>query len=164
MSRVAVAGLVLLVVAGPALAQGLPSEKYLPMSVALDAATAAVEACAKQGYRVSAAVVDRAGVVRVVLRGDGAGPHTPESSTRKAYTAVSFRMPTSFMSEYASSTPAAAGIRHVDRVLMLGGGLPIAVGDDIVGAIGVGGAPGVDLDDACAQAGIDTIKARLTAR
>jgi uncharacterized protein GlcG (DUF336 family) len=152
---------VLLTTPGSSGAQGLPTEKYLPASLAVEAATAAVDACQKQGYRASAAVVDRAGVVRVVLRGDGAGPHTVDGSIRKAYTAASFRMPTSFLVEFVNSTPAAAGLRHADRVLLFGGGLPIEAGGELVGAIAVGGAPGGLLDDACAQAGLDKIKDRL---
>jgi uncharacterized protein GlcG (DUF336 family) len=151
----------LLAAAGPAGGQGLPVERVLPARLAIEAAAAAVAACERDGYRVAAAVADRAGVARVVVRGDGAGPHTVDSSTRKAYTAVSFRMPTTFLMEVAGSTPAAAALRHVDRVLPLGGGLPITVGDDVVGAIAVAGAPGVVLDDACAQAGLDAIKSRL---
>lgn len=138
----------------------LPSERVLPLSLAREAAAAAVAACAEAGYRVSAAVTDRAGQVRALLRADGAGPHTVDSSARKAYTAASLKAPTS---RYAriSARPEAAALRDVDRLLLLGGGLPIEVGDDVVGAIGVGGAPGDDKDEACAQAGRDAIKDRL---
>jgi uncharacterized protein GlcG (DUF336 family) len=139
----------------------LPAEKYLPMTLALEAASAAVEACQKRGHRVSATVVDRAGVVRVLLRGDGAGSHTADGTMRKAYTAASFRMPTSFLAEYIKNTPGADALRHGDRLLIFGGGVPITVGSDVIGAIAVGGAPGGDLDDACAHAGVEKIKDRL---
>ena len=131
------------------------------MQLAAEAAATAVDACRKQGYAVSAAVADRSGNLRALLRGDGAGPHTVDGSARKAYTAATFRMPTTYLAEYVNNTPAAAGLHHADRVLVFGGGLPIEAGDEIVGAIAVGGAPGGKLDDACAKAGLDRIKDRL---
>lgn len=131
------------------------------MALAEQAAAAAVDACSKDGHRVSAAVADRAGQLRVLLRGDGAGPHTIDSASRKAYTAASLRAPTSQYAEIAASGPAAAGLRDIDRLLLLGGGLPIEAAGDVVGAIGVAGAPGADKDDACARAGVDRIRDRL---
>jgi len=141
-------------------AEELPREATLPLALAIKAAVAAQEKCKQDGYRVSAAVVDRAGVLRVLLRGDGAGPHTINSSSKKAYTAASLRRPTSEMAELVAKTPALQGLRDIDdKVLILGGGLPIEIGGEVVGAIGVGGAPGSHLDDACAQAGLDSIGA-----
>jgi uncharacterized protein GlcG (DUF336 family) len=148
-------------IGGWAQTEPLPSEKYLPLALAVEAATAAVDACLKRGYRVSATVVDRAGVARVLLRADGAGPHTADGTLRKAYTAASFRMPTSFLAEYIKSTPGAEALRHGDRLMIFGGGVPIAVGSEVIGAIAVGGAPGGDLDDVCARAGVEKIKDRL---
>jgi uncharacterized protein GlcG (DUF336 family) len=121
-------------------AEELPKESVLPLAMASKAAQAAVEACKKDGYRVSASVVDRAGVLRTMGRADGAGSHTVESSRKKAYTAASLR-------------------RATTELLILGGGLPIEIGGDVVGGIGVGGAPGAHLDDACAQAGLDAVGA-----
>lgn len=145
--------------AGPAAhAQGLPTEKYLPMGLALELASATLEACQKQGHRVSVAVVDRAGLLRVLVRGDGAGPHTVDVSRRKAYTSVTMRASSAAVDERIRNTPALAGVRHVDQLLPLGGGLPITVGNDTVAAIGVSGSP---VDEACAQAGIEKIKDRL---
>src|SRR5258706_10275223 len=131
------------------------------MTLPLEGASAAVEPCEGRGYRVGATVVDRAGVVRVLLRADGAGPHTADGTMRKAYTAATFRMQTSFLVEYIKNTPDADALRHGDRLLIFGGGVPIAVGSDVIGAIAVGGAPGGDLDDACAHAGVEKIKDRL---
>ncbi|HNP61730.1 MAG TPA: heme-binding protein, partial [Nitrospirales bacterium] len=82
-----------LFIAGVSAAE-LPREAVLPLSLATKAASAAVEQCTKDGYRVSAAVVDRAGVVRAILREDGAGPHTVDSSRKKAYTSASLKRPT----------------------------------------------------------------------
>jgi len=143
-----------------AAAEELPREAALPLTLATKAAAAAQEKCKQDGYRVSAAVVDRAGVLKVLMRGDGAGPHTTSSSSKKAYTAASLRRPTSELAELVAKTPALQGLRDIDdKILILGGGLPIEIGGEVVGAIGVGGAPGAHLDDACAQAGLDSIGA-----
>jgi len=143
-----------------AAAEELPREATLPLALANKAAAAAQEKCKQDGYRVSVAIVDRAGVLKVLMRGDGAGPHTTNSSSKKAYTAASLRRPTSEMAELVAKTPALQGLRDIDdKVLILGGGLPIEIGGEVVGAIGVGGAPGGHLDEACAQAGLDSIGA-----
>jgi uncharacterized protein GlcG (DUF336 family) len=143
-------------------AQNLPVEKVLPQALAVEAAQGAIAACEQQGYRVSAAVVDRAGLVRALIRADGAGPHTLDSSRRKAYTAVSLRHTTTELAKLVSETPMAAGLRDMNEtILILGGRLPIKAGDEVIGGIGVGGAPGGDKDEACARAGVEKISARL---
>jgi len=141
-------------------ADDLPREAVLPLALASKAAAAAQEKCTKDGYRVSVAVVDRAGILRTLVRGDGAAPHSVDSSTKKAYTAASLRRPTGELAKMIAENPGAQGLRDMnDRILILGGGLPIDMGGEIVGGIGVGGAPGGHLDEACAQAGLDSIGA-----
>ena len=141
-----------------ALADELPKESVLPLSMATKALHAALEACKKDGYRVSVSIVDRAGVLRAMGRADGAGPHTVESSRRKAYTASSLRRPTTELAELIAKVPTLQALRDMNpEILILGGGLPIDISGDVVGAIGVGGAPGAHLDDACAEAGLDAI-------
>jgi uncharacterized protein GlcG (DUF336 family) len=141
-------------------ADELPKETVLPLGVANRAIHAALEACKKDGYRVSVSVVDRAGVLRAMGRADGAGPHTVDSSRKKAYTAASVRRPTTELADLITKVPTLQALRDINGdILMLGGGLPIEIGGDIVGGIGVGGAPGAHLDDACAQAGLDVIGA-----
>jgi uncharacterized protein GlcG (DUF336 family) len=141
-------------------AEELPKESVLPSSVAVKAIQAAVDFCKKDGYRVTASVVDRAGVLRAMVRFDGAGPHTVESSRKKAFTAASLKRPTSELAELMAKTPTLQALRDMDRnILILGGGLPIEINGEMVGGIGVGGAPGAHLDDACAQAGLDAIGA-----
>jgi uncharacterized protein GlcG (DUF336 family) len=138
----------------------LPKEAVLPLSMATKAVHAALEACKKDGYRVSVSVVDRAGVVRAMGRADGAGPHTVESSRKKAYTASSLRRPTTELAELITKMQTLQALRDMNAdILILGGGLPIDISGEVVGAIGVGGAPGAHLDDACAQAGLDAIGA-----
>ncbi len=150
-----------LALAGAAHAEALPTAPYLPVAVAQQAASAALAACAGQGYRESVFVVDADGVPRAMVRGDGAGAHTLDSAFRKAYTAASFRAPTSGLNEMTVKNPEANGLRFLDHLLLAGGGLPIRVGDTLVGAIGAAGAPGFDKDEACAKSGIDAISDRL---
>lgn len=138
----------------------LPKESVLPLSLAGKAIEASLDACKKDGYKVTASVVDRAGVLRAMVRADGAGPHTVDSSRKKAYTAASLRRSTTELAELINKVPTLHALRDMnDQVLVLGGGLPIEIGGEVVGGIGVGGAPGAHLDDACAQAGLDAIGA-----
>ena len=157
--KIATACVVLMPYTVPA-AEELPKEAVLPMSLAGKAIQASLDACSKDGYRVSVSIVDRTGVLRAMARADGAGPHTIDSSRKKAYTAASFRRPTTELAELINKVPTVQALREVnDQVLILGGGLPIEIGGEVVGGIGVGGAPGAHLDDACAQAGLDAIGA-----
>lgn len=143
-------------------AEELPKHSVLPLEMALKAAQAAVSRCQKGGYQVSAAVVDRAGVVQVQIREDGAGVHTIDSSRRKAYTAASLREPTQKFAQLISQRPETQALQDMNEsVLLLGGGFPIKIGNEIVGGIGVGGAPGAALDEACARAGLASIGADL---
>jgi uncharacterized protein GlcG (DUF336 family) len=159
------AGAVLLAISywpGLASAQDLPSAKMLPLVLAQEAAQGALDSCAAQGYRVSVAVVDSSGLVKAQLRGDGAGPHTLDSSRKKAYTALSLRHDTSRLVILVQKRPEAVGLRDMnDEILILGGGLMITAGDAVIGGIGAGGAPGGHLDEVCAKAGIDRIRGRL---
>ena len=149
-----------MVLALPALAsaQGLPSQKYLPLAVAEEAAAAAVTACTAQGYKETVVVVDIDGVERAMLRGDGTGSHRINSAFRKAFTAATFGRPTSAWKAAVAQNPETGNMQRIDNILFAGGGLPIKAGNDLVGAAG---APGFDKDEACAQAGIDKVKDRL---
>ena len=95
---------------------------------------------------------------QVMIRDRYAGAHTPDTARRKAWTAASFRSGTSELVSVTAAGTTLSGIRHVEDAIMLGGGLLIDAGGSTVGAIGVSGAPGGDLDDLCAQAGIDAIE------
>jgi uncharacterized protein GlcG (DUF336 family) len=141
-------------------ADELPKESLLALGMANKAIQAALDACKKDGYRVSVSVVDRAGVLRAMGRADGAGPHTVDSSRKKAYTAASVRRPTSELADLIAKVPTLQALRDINgEILILGGGLPIEIGGEVIGGIGVGGAPGAHLDDACAQEGLDAIGA-----
>ena len=145
---------------GQASAAELPKERVLPLALATKAAHATIDKCLADGYRVSATIVDRGGNIRVLLRQDGAGPHTVDSSRKKAYTSASLRQPTAKLAALIAKMPAVQGLQHMnEHILILGGGLPIEIGGEVVGGIGVGGAPGGHLDEACAQAGLASIGA-----
>src|SRR2546427_1389731 len=136
----------------PAHSQGLVTERNISLGMAQTIANAAMDKCKELGFRVSVTVVDRAGLPIVMLRGDGAGLHTPEGSDRKAYTARTFRAPSADFVKRMLNDPAALGSKEYTRVLALGGGLPIKVGDDVGGAVGGSGSPGKD--DDCSTAGL----------
>ena len=145
---------------GQTQAADLPKESVLPLAMAMKAAHATVDKCLADGYRVSVTVVDQGGNIRAVLRQDGTGPHTLESSRKKAYTSASMKQPTAKLAGLITKMPALQGLQHMnEHMLMLAGGLPIKFGDAVIGGIGVGGAPGGHLDAACAQAGLDSIGA-----
>lgn len=136
----------------------LPQQAYLNLDTAQQLATAAMNKCAADGYSVSVAVVDSYGVTRVQIRADKAGPHTLESSRKKAYTAASMGRPTAHFANLIKKMPEVAGLRDMDpNILILGGGLPLNSEGQNLGGIGVGGAPGGHLDQACAQAAIDKV-------
>lgn len=110
---------------------------------------------------MTAAVVDRAGVLRALQRADRAGPHTVDAARDKAFTSASSRTPTSKMAENIQKNPAAAELASIDGFLVLAGGVPIKAGDETIGAIGVGGAPGGNLDEACALSALEKVKDQL---
>ena len=131
--------------------------KMLTPETALKAAQAALEKCRKDGFQTAVAVVDRAGVVQVVLRDRYAGAHTPDMAVAKAWTAASFKQSTSSLAIETQSGKPMSGIRQLPRVVAAGGALPIEAGGSMLGAIAVSGAPGGDADEACAKAGIKAI-------
>jgi len=131
--------------------------KSLTPETALTAAKAALEQCRKDGYQVAVAVVDRAGLVQVLLRDRFAGAHTVDIAPNKAWTAVSFRIPTAALGIETQAGKPMSAIRSHPKVLAAGGGQAIEAGGSVVGGIGVSGAPGGEADDVCAKAGIKAI-------
>ncbi len=137
------------------------SERTLSLNLANQIAAATVAACSANGHAVTAAVVDRAGNLRALQRADNAGPHTLEASRLKAYTSASARNTTLAMMEAAQKNPAAANLKDIPGFLLLGGGVPVRAGNEVIGAVGVGGAPGGHLDEQCAMAALEQVKAAL---
>jgi uncharacterized protein GlcG (DUF336 family) len=147
-----------LLMASAAYAAETVTVRTLSMEAALKAAQAAIADCQSKGYAVSVAVVDAGGHLLVLLRSHEAGPHSLDSSRRKAYTALSLRKPTHELARLVAKDPEIQALHYMnDNILLLGGGLPIALGGKVVGAIGVGGAPGAMLDVDCAEAGVKAI-------
>jgi len=137
------------------------SERNISLSLANQIAAAGVAACAEKGYNVAVTVVDRSGQVKAMQRADNAGPHTLASSQQKAFTSASAKSATLAMMEGAQKNPGAANLVYLPGFLLLGGGLPIKAGDEVIGGVGIGGAPGGHLDDQCAQAALEKVKDQL---
>ncbi len=132
----------------------------LPYALALTIAKDAVEACAAKGYAESAVVVDRDGETIVAIRGNNAGAHTMENARRKAYTAMTFRTSTTeYAKRFADNNPVVRQQVTLPNVIAIPGGLPIKVGDEVVGGVGASGSPGVD--EPCVQAGLDEVADQL---
>lgn len=139
----------------------LVTHKTLGLELATDLAEAALQSCRDADFQVAVAVVDRFGTLQVLLRDRLAGPHTPDTARRKAWTAVSFRSDTQSLVELTASGSPQAAARDITDALMLGGGVPVEAAGSIVGGVGVSGAPGGIEDDRCARAGIEAVIDRL---
>jgi uncharacterized protein GlcG (DUF336 family) len=142
---------------------GLLTQRNLSFDLALEAATAALENARSRGYHVGVAVTDRSGQLLVLLRDDAGGAHLLDGARRKAFTAVSAHNRTSVLSKAvdARSGEPDPHLVFLENLLMVGGGVPIRAGDEIVGAIGVSGSPGSAHDEECAEAGTAKIAASL---
>lgn len=143
-------------------AQTVPPARGPALDLALEAAQAAIDTCKAREQKAAVSVVDSAGVLKALLATDGASPRGVSSSTAKAVTALTFKAPTSQLAERVKNDKELA-----DRIAAntaynaRAGGVLLSVGDEIVGAIGVGGARGSDVDEACALAGVQKIQGRL---
>lgn len=136
-------------------AQTLIAQKSLSVEAALTVANSALDKCHADGYKVSLTILDNAGLVKLQVRGDGTGPHTLEHSRRKAYTAFTFKRTSGETAKAwaAATTPPPI----IEGTVGAQGGVPIKAGNEVIGAIGISGAPGGEKDEACAVAGIAKI-------
>ena len=167
MKRKSVLGAATLIAAGcstlsvskMSVAQTLSTHR-IPAALALEAVGTAVATCASQGYAETAVVVDADGVRQAVLRGDWAGVHTLDSAADKAYTSASFKTDTGAV-EWAKTVPISPLLAKLPNLLLFGGGVVIKINNEVIGAIGAAGAPGGDLDENCAKAGLEKIRDRL---
>jgi uncharacterized protein GlcG (DUF336 family) len=143
----------------PSFAQGLITQKALSLEMAQAVVQGTVEQCRKDGFRVSVSVIDAAGLLKAFVRDESTGPHTIDTSQRKAYTALTFasRWATSLEAANAWGHKLGSPMPNVEGTTGLGGGVPIKVGDVTIGAVGVSGAVGGDKDEICAKAGIAKI-------
>ena len=137
--------------------QSYVTQRSISFDAAHEAAVVALDQCRKNGYKVTVTVVDAAGGTKIILHDDGARPHTIENSMRKAYTSLTSGRTSGEYGKANVANPQAVGALHLDRITTLEGALPIKSGNEVIGGIGVSGAPGGDKDAVCAQAGIDRI-------
>lgn len=164
LNRKLLAGMLAVSLSGAASAADEPALvtfQALSLETAQALADATLAACRKAGFQIAVAVVDRSGIPQVVLRDRFAGAHTPDTATRKAWTAASFNTDTLALADTTQAGKTQSGVRQVTHALMIGGGVPIEVAGSLVGAVGVSGAPGGEQDDACARSGLAAIEERL---
>ncbi|PJI99748.1 uncharacterized protein GlcG (DUF336 family) [Acidovorax sp. 69] len=120
------------------------------LALANELINATLAACHADGRSAVAVVVDRGGNLIAVQRDDSVGPHNTEAAQRKAFTALSTKTPTRLLATNARANPDSQNLNTVDALLLIGGGVPLTVGKDVIGAIGVGGAGGAAQDEGCA--------------
>jgi uncharacterized protein GlcG (DUF336 family) len=142
----------------PAHAQ-LLEHKDLSYAMAVAIAQGALDDCKARGYAVSVVVVDRDGETMVMLRGDGAGPHTMENARRKAYTALTFKMTSEDFAKALETNPVRRQQATLPGVIGIPGGVPIKVGNDTIAGVGLSGSPGVD--EPCVRAGLAKVQDQL---
>jgi uncharacterized protein GlcG (DUF336 family) len=153
--------LLAVVFAAPLAAQNTVNEVTVSTDAAIQIATAALAACRADGQKVTVTVVDHAGREKLRLRDDGAAPHTEIHSFRKAYTALSYKMPSG---EYGKRVKELSNLGPVllPNITTAAGGVPIHAGERVIGAVGISGTPGSagggEHDAKCAQAGISKVK------
>jgi uncharacterized protein GlcG (DUF336 family) len=156
-----IAGLALAAALGPcARGQGVLVQHDVSVRMGMAIADAALTSCEKKGASVSVAVVDRAGRLRVFLQGDKASPHNIELARRKAYTALTFGISSAEWAKRTVGESELAGQRQLGDVIALRGGIPIKLGTEKIGAVGVSGSNS-EGDEACAQAGLDAVADQL---
>jgi len=144
------------------------------LALALEAAQTAIDKCKALHANVAVSVVDSAGVLKLMLASDDTFARGVTSSTAKAITAKDLNMPISELAERIKTDSVLAEKVRSNRNYVVGsGGLPLRAGNEVIGAIGVGGAIGEgrdknypdplapNRDEICAKAALDKISARL---
>lgn len=154
-----IAGASVAALALPASAQ-LLARKDLSAAIAIEIVQTTIATCKGNGYAVSSTVVGRNGEIIAQVRGDNTGPHTIENSFRKAYTARTLRIPSGEFAERVTKNPTLGQV-HLSNFVANQGGLPIKVGDDVIGAAAASGAPGGEKDEACVKAALDKVAEQL---
>jgi len=155
--RTMAASALVAILSAPMFAQGVVMQRNLSLGMAKTIAEAAQAECKAKGFNTSVAVVDRAGQILVIMRDEQATAQTAEMARRKAYTARMFRISTMEFQKRTAEDPGREGQRDLADILALSGGVPIQMGTDTIGAVGSAGS-NLELDDACARAGIAKVK------
>lgn len=138
-------------------AQGVVMQRNVSLAMAKAIAEATLAECKSKGFNTSAAVVDRAGQVIVLMRDDQASIQTADMARRKAYTARMFRTATSEFQKRTANDPTLLPQRDVADILALGGGVPIQIGNETIGGVGSSGSS-QEQDEACAKAGVAKVE------
>ena len=141
--------------------EAIVTYKSIAPDTALDLAKTALTTCRAHGYQVAVVVLDRFGQTLVLLRDRFAGLPAPSTANDKAYTALSFRSSSGDFAKSVQSGQLSAGLATLPHIVTLAGGLAIESGGNLLGAVGVAGAPGGDKDEECAKAGLDAIRDKL---
>ena len=153
--------LLVVMVAGTASAQSVVNEPTISADAALQVASGALAQCRQDGQKVTVSVVDHAGREKIRLRDDGASPHSELHAFRKAYTALTYKMPSAEYGKRAAESRS-IGPQLLPNITTAAGGVPIRSGDRVIGAVGVSGTPGSggggEHDAKCAEAGIQKVK------
>lgn len=139
------------------------SQKNISLELADNLAQSVLQVCAQDNYNVAVTVVDRSGTPLVMKRMNNAGPHTVEASRMKAFTSLTTKNPTENVMKSSLSNAGASNVRDIPGFLLLAGGVPVKASEQVIGAVGVGGAPGGHLDQACALEGVKSIEKELNA-
>ncbi len=129
---------------------GVLSQNTLSLTLANTLASGALAACDKIGQTAVVAVVDRGGNLVALQRGDNVGPHNTVAAQRKAFTSLSTKSKSGELGEKARNDPASQNLNTVSELLLLGGGVPVKLDGETIGAVGVAGAGGSANDEACA--------------
>jgi len=133
------------------------TERNISLQLALNVAQAAMAACKADGFDVTVAVVDRAGDLKVLLRADTANPHNADLARRKAYTSRTFKVPSMEVAKRTNGPTDLSGQRFLVDVIPLGGGVPINIGNETIGALGISGSPNQEGDEKCANAALASV-------
>ena len=153
-----VCGLFLLISAHAFAASPAPlNQSNMSLNLANALVEATMSACHAQGRSAVAAVIDRGGHLLSLQRDDSVGPHNTDAAIKKAFTALSTKTPSRIFAENARKNPESNNLNTIDSLLLIGGGVPVKVGSEVIGAIGVGGAGGSVIDEGCALEAIDKV-------
>jgi uncharacterized protein GlcG (DUF336 family) len=161
-NRIILAIAAVLALAAPSRAdEAVVTYKSLAPDVALDLARATLQRCRSDGFQVAVVVIDRFGAPLVMLRDRYAGLAAPDTATGKAWTAVNYGRNTSDLVKAIRDGQLSAELARLPKVTMLAGGVVIEAGGALLGGVGVAGAPGGDKDEACAIAGLESVRDKL---
>lgn len=137
------------------------TERNVSLQLARTIADAAIAACKKDGYDVTAAVVDRAGDLKLLLRADTSNPHNADLARRKAYTSRTYGFSSMEFRNRTAGGSELAGQRQLAEVIALGGGVPILIGNERIGGLGLSGSPTQEGDEKCALAAMAAVASSL---